>query len=119
MVTAFGIADASGTFNSAIGTDPIFVRHESAGFIIYVEGRPGLGGLPVGTDLLASRPGDATRQPDLQIESSHDLGNGSAEVCDNSFPNLGGVPGSPPRISARAIGQRRAERLELSVQGLR
>ena len=93
IVSAFGIADASGTFNTAIGTDPIFVRHEPAGFIIYVEGRPGVGGLPVGTDLVATRPGDPTRQPDLQIESSNNLGNGSAEVCDNSFPHLGGVPG--------------------------
>jgi len=105
IVSAFGIADGSGTFNTAISTDPqgrpIFVRQAPAGFIIYVEGRPGSGHLAVGSDRLASRPGDPTRQPDVQIESSNNLGNGSVEVCDNSFPNVGGVPGiSPADFSA-------------------
>lgn len=97
IVSAFGIADGSGTFNAAVDTDPhgrsIFVRQEPAGFVIYVEGRPGPSRLPVGTDRFATRPGDPTRQPDLQIESSNNLGDGSVGVCDNSFPNVGGVPG--------------------------
>jgi len=105
IVSAFGIADGSGSFNAVADTDaqgrPIFLRQAGAGFVIYVEGRPGPSHLPVGTDRLTSRPGDPTRQPDLQIESSNNLGNGSAAVCDTSFPNVGGVPGiSPADFSA-------------------
>jgi hypothetical protein len=100
IVSAFGIADGSGTFNAPVDTDPqgrpIFVRQAPAAFVIYVEGRPGPSHLPVGSDRLASRPGDPTRQPDLQIESNNTLGNGSSAVCDNSYPNVGGVPGIAP-----------------------
>jgi hypothetical protein len=100
IVSAFGIADGSGTFNVPIDTDPqgrpVFARQDPAGFIIYVEGRPGPSRLPVGTNRLTTRPGDPTRQPDLQIESSNNLGDGSVAVCDNSFPNVGGVPGISP-----------------------
>jgi len=100
LITAFGIADGSGNFNTPTDTDgqgrPVFGRQASAGFIIYVEGRPGPSRLPVGTDRLTSRPGDPSRQPDLQIESSTNLGNGSVTVCDNSYPNVGGVPGISP-----------------------
>ena len=100
VVSAFGVADGSGTFNAAVDTDaqgrPVFVRQEASGFVIYVEGRPGPSHLPVGTERLVTRPGDPTRQPDLQIESSNNLGDGSVAVCDNSFPNVGGVPGVGP-----------------------
>ena len=100
IVSAFGIADASGTFNAPIDTDAmgraVFVRNASAGFIIFVEGRPGPSQLPVGTDRFSSKSDDPTRQPDLQIESANNLGDGSPAVCDNSFPNLGGVPGVNP-----------------------
>ncbi len=100
IVTALGVADASGTFNSSIDTDsegrPVFVRTSSAGFTLYVEARPGVSGLPVATQLLNSRSDDPTRQPDLQILSSRDLGNGSPAVCDKSLPSVGGVPQVSP-----------------------
>lgn len=100
IVTAFGVADASGTVNAPTATDEqgrkVFRRSSTSGFIIYIEGRPGASGLPIGTELLNTKSGDPTRQPDLQIESSRDLGDGSVAVCDNSFPNLGGVPGVNP-----------------------
>ena len=104
IVSAFGIADASGLFNQSVDTDeenrPVFLRQEGNGFIVYVEGRPGASRLPVGTNRFTSRPGDPTRQPDLQIVSGNDLGNGSPAVCDNSFPSVGGVPSvSPPDFS--------------------
>lgn len=103
IVTALGVADASGTFNSSIETDPegrpVFIRTSSAGFTFYAEGRPGVSGLPVATQLLSSRPNDPMRQPDLQILSSRDLGNGSPAVCDRSLPTVGGVPQvSPPEF---------------------
>jgi hypothetical protein len=100
VVTAFGIADASGSFNRSVGNDAqgraVFSRSTGDGFIIYIEGRPGPSGLPIGTQLLNTKAGDPTRQPDLQIESSRPLGDGSVAVCDNSFPNVGGVPAIDP-----------------------
>lgn len=99
-MTALGVADASGTFNTSIETDsqgrPVYIRTSSRGFTFYAEGRPGLSGLPVATQLLNSRPNDASRQPDLQVLSSRNLGNGSAAVCDRSLPVVGGVPAVEP-----------------------
>ncbi len=45
---------------------------------------------------------DPTVQPDLQIESSNDLGlKPTQAVCDKAFPALGGVPAvNPPDFSA-------------------
>jgi len=96
IVTSAGIADGSGTFNLPIETDAagrsVYLRTSTTGFTLYVEGRPGLSGLPVASQLFNSRPNDPSRQPDLQILSSRSLGNGSPVVCDRSYPNGGGVP---------------------------
>jgi prepilin-type processing-associated H-X9-DG protein len=104
-VSAFGIADSTGIFNQPTGTDAegraVYTRPRGDEFIIYVEGRAGTSGLGVGTDRLSFRPGDPTSQPDLQIESTQPLGNGSASVCDGSFPDAGGVPAvDPPDFGA-------------------
>jgi len=100
LVTTIGVADASGTFNTSIETDsqgrPVYIRTASRGFTVYVEGRPGVSGLPVSTQLLNTRPDDPGRQPDLQILSSRDLGNGSVAVCDRSLPTAGGIPQVDP-----------------------
>jgi hypothetical protein len=103
-VTAFGLASAAGTFIPPIDTDgegrSVFSADHSDGFVVFVEGRPGASRLPVGTERLRWTAGDPTSQPDLQIESTQNLGNGSAVVCDNSFPTPGGVPGiNPPDFS--------------------
>jgi len=103
-VTAFGIANNSGTFIASNNSDPlgrpIFVQPGGADFIIFVEGRPGPSRLPVGIDLLNSVPGDPRRQPDLQIESSTPLGNGINTVCDKTLPASGGVSAiDPPDFS--------------------
>lgn len=100
VVTAFGIADSSGTFNQVAGTDAqgrsIYPRQSGSDFLIYVEGRPGPSRLPVGTNLLSTQLGNPIGQPDLQIVASRPLGNGSAAVCDKSFPDDGGVPAIDP-----------------------
>jgi hypothetical protein len=59
-------------------------------FVIVVEGVPGFSGAAAGTSL-----GDpsAMSRPDLQIENSRDMGNGSLAVCDAT--QNGGVPGVP------------------------
>jgi hypothetical protein len=100
IVSAFGIAEGIGTFQVPAGIDddgrPVFVPSQADGFVLYVEGRPGPSGLPVGTERRNFRAGDATSQPDLQVQSQRDLGDGSVAVCDGSFPVGGGVPGIDP-----------------------
>ncbi len=76
-----------------------------SGFSIVVEGKPGLSGcfpspcaFGVPSDTSECKPNqtscvvDPTSLPDLQIEASNPLGNGSPAVCDSSGPNAGGVP---------------------------
>jgi len=73
----------------------------SGQFVIVVEGAPGLSTQKVGTSL---QPG-ADQRPDLQIESSQNLGNGSTTVCDTGPTSLGGggIPGvDPPSFQADA-----------------
>lgn len=70
---------------------PVYERTAGYGFYLVVEGRPGGTGAGVGSD--AFNPGGL---PDLQIEVSRDLGNGSAAVCDNTAPTAGGVPATVP-----------------------
>lgn len=100
IVTAFGTADSTGTFNQPIDTDPqgrpVYSRVGGDNFIIYVEGRPGVSRLPVAMNLLSTQAGNPMGQPDLQMVSSNDFGDGSSAVCDESFPTLGGVPAVDP-----------------------
>lgn len=100
VITAFAVADSSGTFNQTAGTDglgrPIYSRQGGNDFIIYVEARPGQSRLPVGTNLLSTQLGNPAGQPDLQIVTSRPLGDGSAAVCDRSFPETGGIPAVEP-----------------------
>ena len=82
----------SGATNDGL---PIFTYPTGTGFSIVVEGKPGSSGSPVGPSAYSAD--DRAAYPDLQIEVSRALGNGSPAVCDNSAPTAGGVPGiSPP-----------------------
>lgn len=75
---------------------PVFVRSSGSGFILVVEGRPGISGAPVG---LATFREDLASLPDLQVLASRPLGDGSPRVCDNTAPG-GGVPAiDPPDFS--------------------
>jgi len=66
----------------------------SGQFVIVVEGRPGTSGFQVGNSL---KPGGDDNRPDLQIEATRDMGNGSPAVCDIGSPSAGG--GGIPRIT--------------------
>jgi hypothetical protein len=73
-----------------------YVRPAS-GFIIYIEARPGISGLPVATVTFESSLSDPNVLPDLQVLVSRALGNGSPAVCDDGpAPPLGGVPATLP-----------------------
>jgi dockerin type I repeat protein len=79
---------------TTIGGLPIFTYPTGTGFSIVVEGRPGSSGTPVGRSAYSAD--DRAAYPDLQIEVSRPLGNGSKAVCDNSAPTAGGVPAINP-----------------------
>jgi Dockerin type I domain len=98
-ITFFGLATA---FNSVLSPNtqddfgnPVYIRPSGAGFFIIVEVRPGKSGRPPGS---ATSNGDPTSPPDLQIEATNDLGNGSTAVCDvgGGDQPRGGVPGINP-----------------------
>jgi hypothetical protein len=71
----------------------------SGQFVIVIEGEKGVNGLAPGMSLMPQPPDN---RPDLQIESSRSLGNGSAAVCDTGPPSAGGggVPGINPATFA-------------------
>jgi hypothetical protein len=67
-------------------------------FMLVVEAAPGLNGVLV-ANTLGPAPPDG--RPDLQIQNTVDIGNGSFAVCDKGPPSQGGggVPGVPtPRF---------------------
>lgn len=68
----------------------------SGQFMLVVEGVRGPSGMPPGNSLLPGFDG----RPDLQIQNTRNLGNGSLAVCDTQPPNAGGVPGiTPPNFA--------------------
>ncbi|HVM95433.1 MAG TPA: hypothetical protein VMT89_03540, partial [Candidatus Acidoferrales bacterium] len=103
IVTYFGVTRADGTLLEPIDfTDdniPIYQRRGGFGFTLVVEGSPGSSGSPVSPSSFQS---DLVTFPDLQVQVSRPLGNGSPAVCDvpdprNPTPVLGGgVPGIDP-----------------------
>ena len=79
--------------------DGLRVYSPSARFLLVVEGKPGPSGADVGVcayEPACGDPDDPDGFPDLQIEVSNPLGNGSSAICDTSDPNPGGVPGIWP-----------------------
>lgn len=78
----------------------VFVRPPS-GFIIFLEAKPGISHLPLGTVTFNSSATDPNVLPDLQIVTSHALGNGSFAVCDDGpagMALIGGVPATDPAV---------------------
>jgi hypothetical protein len=101
LVTFLGIVSADGTTMLPV-TDvpvPLFQTVSGLGFHLVVEAAPGASGLPVGQDLLNTRPTDPAARPDLQVEVSRSLGDGNLAVCGE-----GGVPGvEPPNYGAEQM----------------
>ncbi len=103
VVTFFGAARADGT-----SVDPVpdgkngipTYRLAGSGFMIVVETKPGESGYEPGRQVFMNVPGDPKARPDLEIETNHDMGNGSPQVCDRQRPNIGGIPGiNPPSFA--------------------
>jgi len=78
---------------SAVQSDgtPVFELAFGFGFRLVVEASRGPSGVAVGAQAFSD--GSA---PDLQVEATRPLGNGSGAVCDNTLPDIGGVPAIDP-----------------------
>jgi hypothetical protein len=98
LITFFGVARADDVLVDAIGSTgdgvPVYLRLAGSGFSLVVEGRPGTLGARVGTSSFSSN--DVNQLPDLQVEVSRPLGDGSIAVCDDTRPDFGGVPAVTP-----------------------
>jgi hypothetical protein len=74
---------------------PVYDRPFGSGFRLVVEAKEGASAEPVGQAAFSE-----SGCPDLQVQVSRPLGDGSPAVCDSVPPNDGGVPGiSPPDLS--------------------
>ena len=104
MITFFGITRSDDSVVQPIGVSndgvPIFERFFGSGFSIVVEGRRGGSLAPIGRSTFDSNPSDPTVLPDFQALTSRPLGDGSGQVCDDIFPDLGGVPETNPPVFA-------------------
>ncbi|HEX7408785.1 MAG TPA: hypothetical protein VF515_14185 [Candidatus Binatia bacterium] len=90
MITFFGVARGDDTLVDPIGVaddGPIYER-PAYDFKLVVEGRPGGTLVPLGESTFSGNP---AALPDLQVEASNNLGDGSPAVCD-----AGGVPAVNP-----------------------
>jgi len=91
------------TLLEPIGKTPDGIRifqRVGTGFSLVIEGRPGGTRSPIGSTTFNSDPNDPTALPYLLIEASRSLGDGSADVCDDSIAMSGGVPAvNPPDFS--------------------
>ncbi len=104
VVTYLGAARADGTTVEPKSVDrrgiPTYASAVGSGFILVVEAKPGASGLQPARRVFAYVPGDPKSRPDLEIEATRDMGDGSREVCDRSRPKIGGIPGiNPPSFA--------------------
>jgi hypothetical protein len=108
VITFFGVAGANDTIATPIGTAtggiPIYRGNGGFGFSLVVEARPGISNKSVGQSAFRSDVSDPTLRPDLQIEVSRPLGDGSTAVCDSIPPMIGGIPAiNPPNFAITQV----------------
>lgn len=104
IVTFAGVARADGQVTEPVGKSPegypIYQNPVGSGFMIVVEGKPGISNVEAGRSIFRYDANDPTLRPDLEIEVDHPLGDGSPEVCDARRPKIGGVPAvNPPSFA--------------------
>ena len=100
VISFFGVTSADNSLQTPTATDPsgipIYAWPFGISFQLVVEARGRFRSEDVG-HLGSTFAAGGT--PDLQIQSTRNLGNGSAAVCDVTAPNFGGVPGiDPPQL---------------------
>ncbi len=98
QITYFGVARPDDSPMPSAGVDahgrPIYVRPTGQGMFLVIEARSGLDGEPAGEQAFDPAGG----LPDLQLLVSRPLGDGSEAVCDDTEPNIGGVPATNPPV---------------------
>jgi hypothetical protein len=104
VVTHLGIARADGTKIEPIATQKdgtaVYQNAVGSGFILIVEGKPGISNIEVGRRVIARDSDNPKARPDLEIQTNKDLGDASARVCDKRRPDIGGVPAiNPPSFA--------------------
>ena len=101
VITFLGLTRADDMLLQPIGMSgdiPIYQPLFGYGFSLIVEAMPGLSRVPVAKVTFST-----SGLPDLQIQVTRALGDGSAIVCDDQPPVLGGVPAiNPPTFSDEA-----------------
>jgi len=107
VVSHLGAARADGYVTAPVGKNaegvPIYHNPVGAGFMIVVEGKPGISNLEVGRSIFKYDPREPLQRPDLEIEVDRPLGDGSTVVCDARPPKFGGVPAiNPPSFADTA-----------------
>ena len=102
-VTFLGAARADGTTVEPVRVDkgiPVYRSAVGSGFMLVVEVKPGLGGREPGRSVFTHDPNNPKIRPDLEIQTTRDIGDGSRAVCDKRRPTIGGVPGiNPPNFA--------------------
>lgn len=100
LVTFFGAVRADGYTVEPQSVDehgiPTYLSSGGSGFMMVVEAKPGLSGFETARRVSAYEPDNPRSRPDLEIETSRDMGDGSAAVCDQMKPNIGGIPAVHP-----------------------
>jgi hypothetical protein len=100
IVTFAGIARADGSTTEPTGKTPdgipIWRNPVGSGFMIVIEGKPGISNIEVGRSIFKYDANDPTQRPDLEIEVNRPLGDGSAAVCDARPPKIGGIAAVSP-----------------------
>lgn len=100
VVSYAGVARADGYLVEPVdktsdGT-PIFQNPVGSGFMLVIEGKPGISNLEVGRSIFRYDENDPTQRPDLEIQANRPLGDGSERVCDARPPRFGGIPAINP-----------------------
>lgn len=99
IVTHVGVARADGRPVEAMGKEkgiPVYLNYVGSGFLLVIEAKPGLSKLDVGRRIFAYDENDPAKRPDLEVQTNRTLGDGSAVVCDNRKPKIGGIPAIDP-----------------------
>lgn len=104
IISFFGAVRADGTSVEPQSVDrkgiPTYLSSGGSGFMLVVEAKPGLSGFEPARRLMAYEAGNPKSRPDLEIETSRDMGDGSRAVCDQMRPDIGGIPGiNPPNFA--------------------
>jgi hypothetical protein len=97
-ITFFGVTSADDSPQQPLNMEgiPIYQRLVGSGFKLVVEADG-----QASPDSETYAPGGI---PDLLVQATRDLGNGSAAVCDVEPPDFGGVPGiDPPQLENPAV----------------